>query len=114
LLQATAAFIFWTRAHAPGMPGAGSAAGRCAIPRACRVIRSRCCATFLTLGRRLLDGLQGGASRVRARHARLAAPIRKRHDRLEFLRGELACDDSGHGSPRPIRPMARIRLRAAA
>jgi molybdopterin molybdotransferase len=46
-------------------------------------------ATFLTLGRSLLDGLQGltaGRGRI---VARLAQPLRKEHKRREFLRGRL-------------------------
>jgi molybdopterin molybdotransferase len=71
-------------------------------------------ATFLTLGRRMFDGLQGrGDARPRLR-ARLAAPIHKRHDRLEFLRGELACDDSGQWFATPSPADGSHRLRAAA
>jgi molybdopterin molybdotransferase len=71
-------------------------------------------ATFLTLGRRLLDGLQGRREPRARRYARLAAPIRKRHDRLEFLRGELACDDTGQWLATPNPSDASHRLRAAA
>jgi molybdopterin molybdotransferase len=70
-------------------------------------------ATFLTLGRRLLDGVQGRReSRPRLR-ARLSAPIQKRHDRLEFLRGELACDENGQWLVAPNPADGSHRLRAA-
>ena len=46
-------------------------------------------ATFLALGRALLDGLQGRAEPRARRFARLAAPWNKSHERLEFLRGRL-------------------------
>uniref|UniRef100_UPI0025E8B33C molybdopterin molybdotransferase MoeA n=1 Tax=Arenimonas sp. TaxID=1872635 RepID=UPI0025E8B33C len=52
-------------------------------------------ATFLTLGRGLLDGLQGRAEPRRRWRARLAAPVSKRHERLEFLRGRLEVGEGG-------------------
>jgi len=71
-------------------------------------------ATFLTLGRGLLDGLQGRAD-PHARHfARLSAPWRKLHDRLEFLRGRLQHGQDGMLSVLPNRADASHRLRAAA
>lgn len=52
-------------------------------------------ATSLTLGRALLDGLQGRAE-LRARWvARLANDFDKRNRRLEFLRGRLRSGDDG-------------------
>ena len=51
-------------------------------------------ATYLTLGRTLIDGMQGRAPRPRV-HARLAAAIDKTHARREFLRGRLASDADG-------------------
>jgi molybdopterin molybdotransferase len=71
-------------------------------------------ATFLSLGRRLLDGLQGRREARPRLHARLAAPIRKRHERLEFLRGELACDENGQWLATPNPADGSHRLRAAA
>ena len=46
-------------------------------------------ATYLTLGRSLLDGLQGRAEPRPRLHARLAAPVDKPHPRREFVRGHL-------------------------
>ena len=71
-------------------------------------------ATFLTLGRALLDGMQGRAAPRVHRFARLAGPWRKSHERLEFLRGQLQ-----HGEDAVLRVVpngadASHRLRAAA
>ena len=46
-------------------------------------------ATYLTLGRSLLDGLQGREEPRLRQHARLAAPVDKPHPRREFMRGRL-------------------------
>ncbi|RZA27783.1 MAG: molybdopterin molybdenumtransferase MoeA, partial [Lysobacteraceae bacterium] len=71
-------------------------------------------ATFLTLGRELLDGLQGRSEPRGRRFARLSAPWAKSHARLEFLRGRLQ-----HGEDAVLRVLpdpadASHRLRAAA
>ena len=71
-------------------------------------------ATFLTLGRRLLDGLQGRSEPRPRFYARLAGAIIKRHERLEFLRGELACDPQGQWLATPSPADGSHRLRAAA
>ena len=71
-------------------------------------------ATFLTLGRGLLDGLQGRGEPRETWQARLAAPIRKQHERLEFMRGNLGCDDNGQLLVTPNPAVASNRLRAAA
>ena len=72
-------------------------------------------ATFLTLGRQLLDGLQGIAASPRPYlRAALDAPLRKSHDRLEFLRGRLACTDDGTLTVAPNPADGSHRLRAAA
>ena len=71
-------------------------------------------ATFLTLARPLLDTLQGrGRPRPRL-HARLTAPVSKSHERLEFLRGVLACDDRGQLQVTPNPADGSHRLLAAA
>lgn len=71
-------------------------------------------ATFLTLGRALLDGLQG-RTQPRARlHARLAAPWRKQHERLEFLRGRLHSREDGVLIVHPNPADGSHRMRAAA
>jgi molybdopterin molybdotransferase len=71
-------------------------------------------ATFLTLGRQLLDGLQGDASPRPLLRARLAMDVTKTHDRLEFLRGRLGCGDDGTLAVAPNPADGSHRLRAAA
>lgn len=71
-------------------------------------------ATFLTLGRGLLDGLQGRAEPRRRWRARLAAPVGKRHERLEFLRGRLEVGEGGQLEVTPDLATGSHRLAAAA
>ncbi len=71
-------------------------------------------ATFLTLGRELLDGLQGRAEPRTRRFAKLSSPWNKPHDRLEFLRGRLQYGQDGVLSVAPNAADASHRLRAAA
>jgi molybdopterin molybdotransferase len=56
---------------------------------------------------------RNAGSRPRLR-ARLLAPIHKRHDRLEFLRGALHCDEQGCWQVAPNPADGSHRLRAAA
>lgn len=71
-------------------------------------------ATFLTVGRELLDGLQGRAEPRRRWRARLAAPVAKRHERLEFMRGRLRVGDGGQLEVEPDLATGSHRLAAAA
>ena len=71
-------------------------------------------ATYLVLARRLLDGMQGRATPRSRLRARLLAPIRKKHERLEFLRGALHCDEAGQWQVAPNPAEGSHRLRAAA
>jgi molybdopterin molybdotransferase len=71
-------------------------------------------ATFLTLGRDLLDGLEGATAPRRRWRARLLAPFAKKHARLEFLRGRLRCDDDGRLEVLPDPADGSHRLRGAA
>jgi molybdopterin molybdotransferase len=71
-------------------------------------------ATFLTLGRQLLDGLQGRATPRSALRARLSGEISKSHERLEFLRGLMSCDEHGQLLVEPNPADGSHRLRAAA
>lgn len=71
-------------------------------------------ATFLTLGRELLDGLQGATEARPLRFARLAAPWRKSHTRLEFMRGRLQHGEDAVLRVQPNPADASHRLRAAA
>nr|WP_246505251.1 gephyrin-like molybdotransferase Glp [Coralloluteibacterium stylophorae] len=71
-------------------------------------------ATFLTLGRGLLDALQGRPEAAHRLRARLVASWEKRHERLEFLRGRLQSAEDGslvvHANPAD----GSHRMRAAA
>ncbi len=71
-------------------------------------------ATFLTLGRRLLDGLQGRSEPRPQLRARLHSGWRKTHERLEFLRGRLSCDADGVLWVEPNPADGSHRMRAAA
>jgi molybdopterin molybdotransferase len=70
-------------------------------------------ATYLTLGRVLVDGLQGRTQRPR-RFARLREAIEKKHARREFVRGTLECDDTGAQWIAANAATGSHRLRAAA
>ena len=71
-------------------------------------------ATFLTLGRQLLDGLQGLATPRPTLRARLSGDIVKTHGRREFLRGLLSCDEHGQLQVQPNPADGSHRLLAAA
>lgn len=71
-------------------------------------------ATYLALGRTLLDGLQGRAEARPRLRARLQAPWRKTHERLEFLRGRLLLDEDGQCQVAPNPADGSHRMRAAA
>jgi molybdopterin molybdotransferase len=112
LLQARGAVHFWKVRMKPGMPLLAGALGRAqflGLPgNPVSVL-----ATYLTLGRVLIDGVQGRAQRQR-RFARLAAPIAKTHPRREFVRGKLHCDDAGTQWASADAATGSHRLRAAA
>lgn len=71
-------------------------------------------ATFLTLGRELLAGLQGRAQPQVRRFARLSTAWSKSHERLEFLRGRLQYGYDGTLGVIPNPADASHRLRGAA
>lgn len=71
-------------------------------------------ATFLTLGRGVLDGMQRRREPRPHWKAVLAAPWRKTHERLEFLRGQLASAPDGRLQVTPNAADASHQLRAAA
>ncbi len=70
-------------------------------------------ATWLALGRRLVDGLQGRQPRP-LRCARLASTWTKKHERLEFLRGRWWIDDDGVSWVEPNPADGSHRMQAAA
>lgn len=71
-------------------------------------------ATYATLGRRLLDGLQGRTEARRQWRARLTAPIEKPHVRREFQRGRLEAGEDGTLRVHPDAATGSHRLHAAA
>jgi molybdopterin molybdotransferase len=124
LLQAEGRVHFWKVRMKPGMPlllaeshsaldgrggGLGEALFLCLPGNPVSVL-----ATYLTLGRALLDGLQGRAEPRPRLRARLRTGWRKTHERLEFLRGMLSCDDDGVLWVEPNPADGSHRMRAAA
>jgi len=71
-------------------------------------------ATWLALGRRLVDGLQGRAEPRPRWRARLAGRVDKRHARREFMRGRLDVDETGTLRIAPDSATGSHRLAAAA
>ena len=71
-------------------------------------------ATYLTLGRSLLDGLQGRGEPRQRLHARLAAPVDKSHPRREFVRGHLEFAADASLLVHPNSATGSHRLNAAA
>jgi molybdopterin molybdotransferase len=114
---------FWKVRMKPGMPvlfagsrsamdgagGLGDALFLCLPGNPVSVL-----ATFLTLGRTLLDGLQGRVEPRPRLRARLRTGWRKTHERLEFLRGRLSCGDEGQLWIDPNPADGSHRMRAAA
>ena len=111
-LQAHGTVYFWKVRMKPGMPVLAGALGQAqflGLPgNPVSVL-----ATWLTLGRVLVDGLQGMAARPR-RFARLTEVAEKSHERREFLRGTLTCDAHGGQWITPSEATGSHRLRAAA
>ena len=112
-LQAQGSIHFWKVLMRPGMPVLAGRVGDCQVlglpGNPVSVF-----ATWLTLGRPFLDALQGRREPRPRLQARLSLPVRKRHDRLEFLRGRLHCDAQGQLQVAPNPADGSHRLRAAA
>lgn len=113
LLQRQGRIAFWKVRMRPGMPllfgalGQGLLLGLPGNPVSVL-------ATWLALGRPLLDALQQrGEPRPRLR-ARLAQGWTKRHERLELLRGRLHADENGVLQVHPNPADGSHRLRGAA
>lgn len=116
LLQAEGEVHFWKVRMKPGMPVLFADGGRlgealflCLPGNPVSVL-----ATWLTLGRTLFDGLQGRVEPRPRLHARLGTEWRKTHERLEFLRGRLSCDEEGRLQVEPNPADGSHRMRAAA
>lgn len=116
LLQAEGTVHFWKVRMRPGMPlllasGGllGTALFLCLPGNPVSVL-----ATYLTLGRALLDGLQGRADPRPRWTARLTGAWQKPHDRLEFLRGRLLAQSDGTLEVEANPADGSHRMRAAA
>lgn len=116
LLQAQGEVHFWKVRMKPGMPVLFAGGGRlgaalflCLPGNPVSVL-----ATWLALGRPLLDRLQGREEARPRWRARLATLWRKGHERLEFLRGRLRpCGDGGlEVAPDPADGSHRMRAAA--
>lgn len=116
MLQAQGRVHFWKVRMRPGMPvlfagggTLGDALFLCLPGNPVSVL-----ATYLALARPLLDRLQGRTAPRPRWRAHLAAPWRKAHDRLEFLRGRLRQDQDGRLDVEPNPADGSHRMRAAA
>lgn len=116
LMHAQGEVHFWKVRMRPGMPvllaeggQLGAAVFLCLPGNPVSVL-----ATYLALGRRLLDGLQGRTAPRPLLKARLAQGWNKAHDRLEFLRGRLESRDDGTLWVAPNPADGSHRIRAAA
>ncbi len=116
LLQAQGEVHFWKVRMKPGMPLLFAGGGRlgdalflCLPGNPVSVL-----ATYLALGRPLLDRLQGRATPRPHWRAGLAQPWRKTNARLEFLRGRLRACEDGRLEVEPNPADGSHRMRAAA
>jgi molybdopterin molybdotransferase len=113
LLQQHGRVHFWKVRMKPGMPLLFGQLGRAQLlglpGNPVSVL-----ATYLTIGRCLLDGLQGRAERRPRWHARLASAFDKRNARREFLRGRLLPGANGMLQVAPNPADGSHRLAAAA
>ncbi len=115
LLQARGRVRLWKVRMKPGMPlllaeggTLGPALFLCLPGNPVSVL-----ATWLALGRRLVDGMQGRAPRA-LRRARLTERWHKQHERLEFLRGRWTIDEAGVSQVLPNPADGSHRMHAAA
>ncbi|GAA5073166.1 gephyrin-like molybdotransferase Glp [Lysobacter panacisoli] len=69
-------------------------------------------ATFLGLGRPLIDGLQGHDAARPVERAQLVSPLEKSHARREFIRAQVFCDEHGVLRADPNPAVGSHRLRA--
>ena len=114
-LEANGSVHFWKVRMRPGMPLIAGAVGEAqfvGLPGNPVSVF----ATYLTLVRPFLDALQSRRDARPRWRARLAQPVDKRHDRLEFLRARLHADGDGvlRVAPDPADGSHRLRAAAAA
>lgn len=112
-LRRSGRIAFWKVRMRPGMPllfgalGGGLLLGLPGNPVSVL-------ATWLALGRPLVDGLQGRSEPRLRLKARLESAWHKHHERLEFLRGRLRAGDDGLLRVEPNPADGSHRLRGAA
>lgn len=113
ILQRDGQVHFWKVRMKPGMPLLLAT-----LDRACVLALPgnpvSVLATASTLGRRLLDALQDCRDSEPPLTARLGSAWTKRHERLEFLRGQLHCDADGVLQVLPNPADGSHRMHAAA
>jgi molybdopterin molybdotransferase len=116
LLQAHGRVRFWKVQMKPGMPvllaeggGLGEALFLCLPGNPVSVL-----ATWLAMGRRLVDGLQGRAEARPLLRARLAEGWSKQQERREFVRGRVESREDGCLWVQPNPAVGSHRMRAAA
>jgi len=113
LLQALGRVLFWKVQMKPGMPLLFGTLGE-ALVLGLPGNPVSVLATWLTLGRALVDGLQGRTEARPVLRATLGAPIDKTHARREFLRGRMGQDAAGRLQVVPNPASGSHRLLAAA
>jgi molybdopterin molybdotransferase len=113
LLQAHGDVHFWKVRMKPGMPMLFGKYGQ-ALFLGLPGNPVSVLATYLTLGRLLLDGLQGRAEPRPRLHARLATPLVKQHPRREFVRAHLEVAADASLCVHPNAATGSHRLNAAA
>ena len=113
LLRSLGRVLFWKVRMKPGMPLILGELGE-ALVLGLPGNPVSVLATWLTLGRALVDGLQGGRETRTPWRARLTASIEKPHARREFLRGRLDQEDDGRLQVTPNLASGSHRLLAAA
>ncbi len=104
---------FWKVRMKPGMPFLCGEVGK-ALVFALPGNPVSSLATFLTLVKPGLMTMQGAEETRERWHARLATPIRKKHDRTEFLRARLECDADGRLRATPVEQQGSGMLRGVA
>lgn len=104
---------FWKVRMKPGMPVLCGEIGQ-ALVFALPGNPVSTIATFLGLVRPAIDAMQGAAQTTRRWYARLAEPVSKRHDRVEFLRARLESREDGTLWATPLRKQGSGMLRGVA
>ncbi|HEV7491973.1 MAG TPA: gephyrin-like molybdotransferase Glp [Rhodanobacteraceae bacterium] len=104
---------FWKVRMKPGMPVLCGEIGK-ALVFALPGNPVSSLATFLTLVKPGLMAMQGADETRRRWYARLRRPIRKKHDRTEFLRARVECGEDGQLHVSPVEQQGSGMLRGVA